>query len=141
MKSKETAKSEELVINGENEVLGRVASFAAKQALQGKSVVVVNCEHILVSGNRANIIDRYLVTRRRNAVKFPSVPEKIVKRTIRGMIKYKSGRGAAAFKKLRCYNSAPASYKDANAVKLGNKNIDMMDLKELGRMLKAGRID
>jgi len=130
----------ELVINGENEILGRVASYAAKQALLGKTVIVLNCEKILISGNKSSIMEKYLTMRRRKSVKFPSVPEQIVKRTARGMINYKSGRGAAAFKKMRCYNNTPEEYQKVSGVKLGNKNIDLMTLKEMGRLLKEGRL-
>jgi len=133
-------KENELVINGENEILGRVASHAAKNALQGKTVVVINCDKVLISGNKSAIMDKYLTMRMRKAVKFPSVPEQIMKRTIRGMINYKSGRGAAAFKKIRCYNNAPEEYQKVSAIKLGNKNIDLMTLKEMGRLLKEGRL-
>ena len=129
----------ELVINGENEILGRVASYASKQALQGKTVVVLNCEKILISGNKSAIMDKYLTMRKRRAVKFPSVPEQILKRTIRGMIKYKSGRGAIAFKKVRCYNHTPEEYQKSNGIKIGNKNFELMSLKELGSLLKQGR--
>jgi len=125
----------ELVINGENEILGRVASYAAKNALQGKTVIILNCDKVLISGNKAAIMDKYLTMRMRKAVHYPSVPEQIVKRTIRGMIKHKSGRGAAAFKKIKCYNNTPEEYQHAHGVKLGNKNIDLMTVKEMGDCL------
>ena len=37
-----------LVIDGEDGVLGRIASFAAKQALLGKEIKIVNCNKLLV---------------------------------------------------------------------------------------------
>ena len=129
---------EKIVIDGDGEILGRIASFAAKQALQGKQVNVINCNKALISGNRANILENYLVMRRRTKVRFPSLAEKIMKRTIRGMIKYKSGRGAIAFKKLRCYNEVPHELKNEKAIHLGNKNKDLMSLQELARSLKLG---
>lgn len=132
-------KMTQMIIQGEGEILGRVAGYAAKKALQGASVSVINCEKILISGNRSNILENYLRMRRRTKVRFPSNPEMIMKRTIRGMINYKSGRGALAFKKVRCYNSVPEEIKNEKPVMLGNKNKKLMTLKELGAMLKAGK--
>ena len=128
--------SEKIIIDGEGEVLGRVASFAAKKALQGHEVVITNCNSVLVSGNKNFLVDHYLTMRRRTKVRFPSTPEMLMKRTVRGMINYKSGRGALAFKKLRCHSHVPVEYKDAKGIKLGNKNKRLMNLKELSQAIK-----
>ena len=40
-----------IIIDAEGEIRGRVASFAAKQALQGNEIVILNSEKALVSGN------------------------------------------------------------------------------------------
>ncbi len=130
---------EKIVIEGEGEILGRIASFAAKQGLQGKQVSIINCEKVLISGNRSNILENYLVMRKRKKVRFPSNPEQIMKRTIRGMIDYKSGRGTIAFKKVRCYNSVPEELKNEKPIILGNKNKELMTLGQLGKDLKQGR--
>ncbi len=128
--------SEEIIIDAENEILGRVAAFSAKKALQGHKVAILNCSHALISGNRQNIIGNYLQLRKRPNVKFPSRAEQIMKRAVRGMINYKSGRGAEAFKGIRCYDSVPENYKNSKAIKLGNKNKDLMNVSELSKMLK-----
>lgn len=130
---------EKIVIDGSGEILGRIAALAAKKGLQGASVSIINCNEVLITGNRSFIVNWYLQKRRRGAVRFPSVPEKIMKRTVRGMIDYKSGRGAVAFKKLRCYNTVPAELKAIKAIKIGNKNKDLVSLKELGKTLKPGK--
>lgn len=131
--------NERIVIEGDGEILGRIASLAAKQGLQGKQVNVINCNKVLISGNRSYILNNYLTKRRRTKVRFPSMPEQLMKRTIRGMIDYKSGRGEIAFKKVRCYNSVPVELKGEKAIILGNKNKKMLTLKELGIALKEGR--
>lgn len=130
---------EKIVIEGNGEILGRIASYAAKQALLGKQINVINCEKILVSGNRNFIVESYLKKRRRTKVRFPSNPDQIMKRTIRGMINYKSGRGALAFKKVRCYNSVPGELKNDKTVVLGNKTRHLMSLNDLAESLKMGR--
>ena len=47
------------VIDGTNAVLGRLASYAAKQALLGEEIVIVNCEKVIITGNRQNILEDF----------------------------------------------------------------------------------
>ncbi len=127
---------EKIAINGESCVLGRIASFSAKQALQGKKIIILNSEKILISGNKQSIVRDYLILRRRRNVKFPSNPEQIMKRAIRGMINYKEGRGADAFKKIRCYNGVPEEFKSEKMIQIGRGNKNLMSLGELSKRLK-----
>jgi large subunit ribosomal protein L13 len=111
----------QIVIDGKGLILGRLASYVAKQALLGKTIVVLNCNEVVVSGARANILGEYARIRGMDGSNLkgpflPRVPEKLVKRTIRGMLKYKQGRGEQAFDKVRCYNEVPAEFEKANKV-------------------------
>ena len=40
------------VIDGKNTVLGRLASFAAKEALKGEEIKIINCEQVIITGNK-----------------------------------------------------------------------------------------
>ena len=40
------------IIDGKNAVLGRLASFVAKEALKGEEIVIVNCDEIMITGNK-----------------------------------------------------------------------------------------
>jgi ribosomal protein L13 len=40
-----------IVIDGKGHLLGRLASIVAKQLLNGKKVVVVRCEALIISGS------------------------------------------------------------------------------------------
>jgi len=100
---------EKIMIDGENAVLGRLASYVAKQALRGKEIVIVNCGKVLITGNKKNTEKEYKVKRARRSDKqagpnFPSKPEQIVKRTIRGMLSYKQTRGREALKRIKCFS-------------------------------------
>jgi hypothetical protein len=44
-----------------------------------------------------------------------------------------------AFKKIMCYNLVPDGLKQEKAIKLGNKNKNLVTLQELGKALKMGR--
>lgn len=114
----------QVVIDGAGAVLGRLASFAAKQALLGKSVIVVNCDEIIITGTRTNIVQEWREATRRggHSLKGPFVPrkntEKMVKRTIRGMLSYKQGRGLDAFKRIRCHPNTPVEFQTVKKITL-----------------------
>ena len=115
---------EEIIIDGSNGILGRVCTYATKQALIGRKVVIVNCDEIKVSGNKDNILERYKRKRARggDAQKgpyFPRLPKDIVRRTVRGMLKYKKVLGNKAFKRVICFPDTPEKY--ANKKKLNFK--------------------
>ena len=43
------------VIDGKGAILGRLASYAAKEALKGEEIVILNCEEVIISGNKQMI--------------------------------------------------------------------------------------
>lgn len=115
-----------LVIDASGSVLGRVASFAAKQSLFGKTVAVINCNDALVTGNRSSIVDEFSESRKRGGSSrasphYPGSPERIMKRLVRGMLPYKQGRGLDAFKRVRCFNAIPNEFASIKAVKIEHK--------------------
>lgn len=116
-----------IVINGKNAVMGRLASFAAKEALKGEEVAVVNCNKVLISGTRKKVEKDFLAKRSRvgSSQKGPKVSktnEKIVKRAIRGMLpNFREGRGNIAFKKIKCYNQVPKELESAEKIDLTKK--------------------
>ncbi len=107
-----------VVIDGAGAVLGRVASYAAKQALLGKEVAVVNCEKLVISGNKKIILGKYKEVRAKGGSSqkgpyFPTQSARIMKRTIRGMLSHKEGRGAVAFKKIKCYEGLSKEFAES----------------------------
>lgn len=127
-----------IIIDGKNSVMGRIASYAAKKALQGEEIVILNCNEINITGGKKYLNKEY--NRKRNMVgssqKGPvhsRVPEKVVKRTIRGMLPdHRKGRGREAFNKIKCFNKVPEEYKDKNMEKVSRKlNGKLMNLKSL----------
>ena len=105
-----------MIIDAENLVLGRAASFIAKKALLGEKIDIVNCEKAIVIGNKDDILRRYKQKYDRGIhTKGPFIirsPEMLFKRTIRGMLPYKREIGKRAFKNIKCYIGVPDSLKD-----------------------------
>ena len=44
-----------LFLDGENAIVGRVGCFAAKELLKGNEVVIINCEKLIISGDKKKI--------------------------------------------------------------------------------------
>jgi len=103
-----------MIINAENLILGRLASFVAKKALLGEKVDIVNVEKAVVSGTRLVALEHYRRKRVRgyalHGPYFPRDPLQMVKRTIRGMIPHKQGKGKLAFKRVKCYVGIPKEF-------------------------------
>mgnify|MGYP001573027971 FL=1 len=113
------------IIDGTNAVLGRLASYSAKQALLGEEIVILNCEKVIITGNRQDIRETFEAKRRRigsgqKGPKHSRLAHLIVKRAIRGMLAHRSGRGKEAFRRIRCYPGLPEEFKDAKKI-VGSK--------------------
>lgn len=120
--------------------MGRVASFAAKEALKGEEISIVNCEKAIISGNKENIKQNFLEKRQKVGTlqvgpKVSGSSERYFKRVIRGMLpNTRTGRGKEAFKRIKCYKGIPVKFKDAKIISLGKEGkIKFMELSEITR--------
>jgi len=110
------------VIDGKNAVLGRLASYVAKEALKGEDLVILNCEQVVITGNRKNIEEKFREKRARvgssqKGPKHSRSSEKIVKRAIRGMLPdHRRGRGRIAYKRIKCHVGVPKEFQDSKKI-------------------------
>ena len=115
------------IIDGNGAILGRLASFIAKDALEGEEIVVINCEKIIITGNKKRIQEDFEEKRSKvgSGQKGPKVSrlnEKIVKRAIRGMLpNHRKGRGREALKRIKCYVGVPKEYETSKKILPGRK--------------------
>ena len=128
------------IIDGQNAVLGRLASYVAKESLKGEEIVVLNCEQIIITGNKKNIEKEFEEKRSRvgssqKGPKHSKTSEKIVKRVIRGMLPdHRKGRGRVAFKKIKCYVGVPKEFQDAKKIVTGkDKRYKFTQVKEFAK--------
>lgn len=108
------------VINADGLIMGRLCSHVAKRLRNGEEIVIVNAEKAVISGNRAQLYEFYSHRRNRASSQtkakgpfYPRTADRIVKRSVRGMIEYKRPAGRAALKRLRVYLGVPREFKDA----------------------------
>jgi len=118
-----------IIIDGTDAVLGRLSAFSAKQALLGKEVIIVNCPKVIITGARRMIIGSYKETVERGGHSLNGPfwikrdASRLVKRTIRGMLSHREGRGRLAFKRIMCYNDVPKEYESAKKISMVSKNL------------------
>lgn len=116
-----------MIINAENLILGRMAAIIAKKALQGEKIDVVNVEKAVVTGKSAVILEKYKQKFQKgytlSGPYFKRHPEKLVRRTIRGMLPYKQEKGAKAFKNIRCHIGIPKELKGEKPETLEKANV------------------
>ena len=106
------AKRNVTVIDASGLVLGRMATHAAKAAIMGDEVHIVNAEKAIVIGSSKRAIQEHYLQKRhvgtqRKGPFFPREPHLMVKRTCRGMINYQSSAGRAAYKRIKAHLGVP----------------------------------
>ena len=127
-----------IVIDGKGAVLGRLANFAAKEALKGEEIAVVNCGEIIITGNKKDIRQDFehrkkWVGSTQKGPKNSLIPERIVKKTIRGMLPNArhSGRGRDAIKRVKCYREVPKELESAKKINLKADKNKFIMMKEI----------
>ncbi|MFA5764360.1 MAG: 50S ribosomal protein L13, partial [archaeon] len=123
-------------------VFGRLCSFAAKKALEGYEIIVVNSEQAIMSGNKTNIAQKYIALRAQGGhsnkrPKYAKIPYRMVKRGIRGMLPdHVGGIGKQALSRVRCYEGVPAEFKDQKMLTIqGLNHSKYITIKELSERI------
>ncbi|WP_049980781.1 50S ribosomal protein L13 [Halolamina rubra] len=100
----------DVVVDARDCIMGRVASEIAQRALDGDRVAVINAEQAVITGNEEATMETY---RKRadlgsdSGPYYPKRPDRIFKRSVRGMLPYKQDRGREAFENIRIYVGNP----------------------------------
>lgn len=141
--------TEPILLDATNQIMGRLASYAAKTALSGNRVVVLNAEKAVISGRKSNIVEeamRRLKTRtlanQTTAPVHQRRPDLYLRRAVRGMLPWKKAKGKAAFHRVIVFMGVPEEYSnkkpskvpDADASRLTSPYMTLEDLaKEIWR--------
>ena len=115
------------IIDGTGHIMGRLATYVAKQALNGEEMVIVNAENIVVTGTRENILADYhhrrnlgVRGRNRKGPYYPRMPDRMFRRSVRGMIPYQEPRGRDAYRRVMAYIGVPKELEGKEFMKLEN---------------------
>merc|ERR1712199_111978 len=106
-----------VVIDCRGHLLGRLASFVAKEALAGQKIMLVRAEEINISGsfirNKLHLLMKKQKRMSTNPKRGPfhhRSPADMLIRTIRGMLPHKIYRGSAAFQRVKAVDGMPAPF-------------------------------
>lgn len=111
------------VINAEECVAGRLASYVAKRLLKGEEIAIVNAEKAIVTGNKKAMEEFFREKIERgdpyHGPFYPRKPERILRRIVRGMLPYHKPRGRNAYELLKVYSSFPDEFKNMEPEVIG----------------------
>ena len=104
-------------------IVGRVAAAAAKAALLGHKVSVLNCEKGIISGDRVAVLANADVQRARpgRPTKGPFIErttDRYFRRIISRMLPRENVRGREALGRIMCYTGLPDEFKDKKLEKV-----------------------
>ncbi|MDP8011619.1 MAG: 50S ribosomal protein L13 [Thermoplasmata archaeon] len=133
------------IIDATDNVLGRLSSHVAKMLLNGEEVIIINAEKAVVTGNKEFILNDYLEKWQRGSVRkgphYPRMPDRILRRTVRGMLPFKTSHGREAYKRLKVFIGKPDNIDESKIEKIEDaiyrKIRNKITLGEISRNLGA----
>jgi large subunit ribosomal protein L13 len=112
----QTAKNPAVIVNAEGLILGRMCSRVAKRLLNGEDVIIVNAEKAVLSGKRRSKVAEAKQFLEVGAPKRGPFhyrrPDRIVLKTVRGMLPIRQTKGKNALARLRVFMGVPKELKD-----------------------------
>ncbi len=130
-----------MIIDGKDQILGRMASVAAKKLLEGEEIYIVNAEEVIITGNRDYFFDLYKKRAQfkdiANPLKgsfFPKRSDRIVRRAVRGMLPWKKDKGRQAYKKLKVYVGIPEDLTGKEFVRFNEADVSKLRTKKYFRV-------
>jgi len=112
----QTTTKQAAIIDSDGLILGRMGSIIAKRLLKGEEIIIINAEKAVLSGKKKSKVQE--------AKKFLEVgapergpfhykrPDRIVRRTVRGMLPYRHPKGKQAYKRLKVFIGVPEELKN-----------------------------
>lgn len=133
----------DIVIDARGCILGRVASIVAERALDGERIAVVNAQEAVVTGREEDVIGKFKQRTELGSDRgpyYPKRPDRLMKRTIRGMLPHTRPRGRDAFERVRVYVDNP--FEEEGEILEGTtldrlSNIRFVQLGEISEQLGA----
>ena len=135
----------DVVVDARDCIMGRIASQVAETALDGDTVAVINAEGAVITGSDEDVIGTFQTRRELGSDRGPAYPKRpdgILKRSVRGMVPYKTTRGREAFENVRVYVGNP--YDEDGDVLEGTSldrlsNIKFVSLADVSEALGANK--
>ena len=121
-------KESEIVFDATDAIVGRLCAKAMKEALNGKTVTILNAEKAVISGSAVNLKALFMARRGvqqksnpEHSPVWPRRPDLLFKKIISGMAPKKKQSGAMALKRVKIYLGVPKEFAGKTAEKYGVK--------------------
>lgn len=119
-----------MIIDATNLIVGRMATYVAKQALLGEKIDIINSDKAVYSGNKDQIMAKFKQKRNLGApLVGPYIHRKadrILRRSIRGMLPYKQSKGSDAYKRIMCYVGIPPEFEGKETKTVEEANVSKL---------------
>lgn len=126
----ESKSSQDIIVDGTNQIAGRLCSHVAKMLINGSRVSIVNSENIMFSGSKEMVVEEYkkfLEIASINNPKFgpfhPRQPDTMITKMVRGMLPKNKPSGKTALKRLRAYLGVPNELKSKKTTQFEDAKI------------------
>lgn len=133
-----------VVVDAENQIVGRLSSMVAKMLLEGKNVTIVNAEKAVISGSKDSIFSEVQEFRGvrsavnpKNTPKHFTRPDRLMRSIVRGMLPRRKPRGREALKRLKVYVGKPEgvtgetiALEGADANRLSHKYVRLQEVSQ-----------
>lgn len=127
-----------MIIDAKDLIAGRLATFAAKKALLGEKIDIVNAEKAVMTGKKEDVLKKFRERNERgNVFKgpfLPKMPDRLLRRMIRGMLPYKKEKGKKAFKRIMCYIEVPEKFKNEKFIVIKEAKVKSLKYLTLARI-------
>ena len=114
-----------MIFNAEKKVFGRLASKAAQHALDGDTVIIVNAEKAVITGKKEAVLKKWQTRMKlapkgnpERGPKFSRMPDRVLRRAVRGMLPNKTTRGKTALRRVKVYIGIPKEYEGKDFVEV-----------------------
>ena len=114
--------------------------------MKGESIVVVNAEKSVVTGARTAVLEEFRARRARGSVRsgphYPRYPDRIFRRTVRGMVPHLKTRGKEAMDRLVVHLGVPPEFSQTRPQSVDDAQVrpsvrPPLTLEEISRLLGA----
>jgi large subunit ribosomal protein L13 len=120
----ETASEPVTVFDAEGLILGRMATQIAKRLLNGDEIVIVNAEKAVISGRKRSKVNEVKEFLEVGGVGYGPFhnrrPDRIVRKTVRGMLPFRQPKGKQAYKRLKVFIGVPDDLKNQKMETVGD---------------------
>jgi large subunit ribosomal protein L13 len=115
-----STKSRVTYVNADGLIVGRMSSNIAKRLLNGENVIILNAEKAIYSGKRKSKIAEAHVFLEVGAPERGPFhyrrPDRMLKKTVRGMLPCRQPKGKMALKRLKVFMGVPLEFKDQSTI-------------------------